>query len=158
MVASVKVSGGDKWKKALSPYVKGNGIHVNVGILEGATYSGETTEAGTPVAAIAAIHEFGGGDVPPRSFMRSTVEKRQDEWIKAAVAYLKNNPTKIHQAFAVIGELASKGMQEAIEAGIPPALSEETIERKRKRGKQKPDLPLVDTGTMQESINYEVKP
>ncbi len=158
MAVSVKVTGGDQWKKALAPYVKDKGIHVKVGILEGATYSGETTEAGTPVAAIAAIHEFGGGDVPARSFMRSTVEKKQTSWIKAAVAYLKKNVGNVRGAFTIVGELASKDMQAAIEAGIAPPLSEKTIERKRKRGKQIPDIPLIDTGTLQESINYEVKP
>lgn len=156
MAVSVKVTGGDKWKKALTPYVKGDGTTVKVGILEGATYSGETAPAGTLVAPIAAIHEFGGGDVPARSFMRSTVEREQGEWIKAAVAYLKKNPAKVRQAFMLVGELASKAMQEAIEWGIDPPLAEETIARKRKRGKQNPDTPLIDTGTLQESISYEV--
>lgn len=158
MVASVKVTGGDKWKKALEPYAKSSGVHVNVGILEGATYSGETLSAGTPVAAIAAAHEFGHEHIPPRSFMRSTVEKEQNNWIRAAVAFLKKNPTNIRGAFTIVGELASKGMQEAIEARIDPPLSEETIKRKTERGRQNPTIPLIDTGTLQESINYEVKP
>lgn len=74
------------------------------------------------------------------------------------MAYLKKNPGKVKGAFTIVGELASKEMQAAIESGINPPLSEETIERKRKRGKQIPDIPLIDTGTLQESINYEVKP
>ena len=156
MAVSVKVTGGKQWKKALAPYAKASGTTVKVGILEGATYSGETAPAGTPVAAIAAIHEFGGGDVPARSFMRSTVEREQNNWIKAAVAYLQKNPAKVKQAFMLVGELASKAMQEAINWGIDPPLAEQTIARKRRRGKQVPDTPLIDTGTLQESINYEV--
>ena len=158
MAVSVKVSGGDKWKRALEPYVRSNGVHVNVGILEGATYSGETLEAGTPVAAIAAAHEFGHEHIPPRPFMRPTVEKKQNDWIRAAVAFLKGDSTNIRGAFTIVGELASKDMQKTIEDRVDPPLSEETIERKTKRGRKDPTIPLIDTGTLQESINYEVKP
>lgn len=157
MAVSVKVSGGDQWKAALKPYAQGNGMHVRVGILEGATYSGETAPPGTPVAAIAAIHEFGTAHIPARSFMRSTVNKHQKDWIKMAVAYLKANPGKLKNAFILVGEVASKDMQEAIEWGIDPPLAPQTIARKSRRGKQFPDTPLIDTGTMQEAISYEVK-
>lgn len=158
MAVSVKVSGGDKWKEALKPYVNADGVGVKVGILEGATYSGETVPAGTPVAAIAAIHEFGTDKIPARSFMRSTVERKNAEWIRKAVGYLQTRPGKVRQAFMLVGELAAKDMQEAIAWGIDPPLGEKSIARKRRRGKQEPDTPLIDTGTMQEAISSEVFP
>lgn len=158
MAASVKISGGKVWKKALNPYVNGGNASVAVGILEGATYSGETGNVGLPVAAVAAAHEFGTEHIPARSFMRSTLAKRGNDWIKTVAAYLKANPGKIKEAFALIGEVSSKDMQAAIEEGIAPALAYETIMAKarRKGAKGRPALPLVDTGTMQESISYEV--
>lgn len=158
MAVSVKITGGGKWKKALDPYVKNNGIHVNVGVLKGATYSGETAAAGTSVAEIAAYHEFGTDNIPTRSFMRSTLEDKNQSWIDAAVAYFKKRPKDLRGVLTVVGEIASKDIQAAIETGISPPLSAETIERKKLRGKQRPDIPLIDTGTLQESINYEVKP
>lgn len=156
MAVSVKVTGGKDWKKAILPYLKGNGIVSKVGILEGSTYSGETAPAGTLVAPIAAAQEFGCGNNPARSFMRSTVSKKNKTWIKIIVAYLKANPGKLFQAFMLLGKLASKDMQQAIEDGINPVLAPETIKRKQRRGKQNPNTPLIDSGTLQESISYEV--
>lgn len=163
MGASVKVTGGDKWKKALEPYAKGSDVTVKVGILEGSTYSGETAPAGTLVAPIAAIHEFGGEKkdgtvIPARPFMRVTVAQKQKDWIAAAVSYLKSNSGKVRQAFMLVGEIASKDMQEKIEWGIDPPLKPKTVARKAARGKAHPDTPLIDTGTLQEAISYEVKP
>lgn len=157
MDVSASVSVGGSWEKALREYIKDAEISAKVGILAGATYSGETVPAGTSVAAVAVMHEFGGEGVPARSFMRSTVAKKNTEWVKLAVAYLKANPAKLRQAFMLVGEVASKDMQETIERGITPALSQRTIEYKIKRGKKRPNTPLIDTGTLQESISYEVE-
>ena len=161
MAASVNISGGDKWKDTLKPYVDNSGTLLKVGLLEGATVSGEAGDAALPVAAIAAFHEFGTAQIPARSFMRSTLEKRGKDWVKVAVAYLKANPAKIVEALASVGEVAAKDIQVTIEAGIAPALKPATIKAKMRRGKTKegkPELPLVDTGAMQEAITYEVTP
>lgn len=157
MAASVKVTGGGAWKGALTPYRDASGIHVAVGIFENAKYSGEVGSTWLPVAFVAAKHEFGAENIPCRSFMRSTREKRGGDWARAIAAYLRSHTGKIHTALTIAGELMAKDMQAAIEAGIPPASSPKTIEAKRKRGKVKPDTPLIDTGTMQEAINFEVR-
>lgn len=159
MSVKIQVSGGKAWKKALKPYVDGGNTSVAVGILEGATYSGETENIGLPVAAVAAAHEFGTEHIPARSFMRSTLAKRGNDWVKVVAAHLRANPGKIHEALALVGEASSKDIQAAIKEGIAPALAYETIMAKtrRKGAKGRPALPLVDTGTMQEAISYEVK-
>jgi hypothetical protein len=156
----VKVSGGKAWKKALRAYAEGGKASVSVGILEGATYSGETGKAGLPVAMIAAIHEFGTKDIPARSFLRSTLAKKKEDWIRLSALSLRANPGKIREALALLGETAAKDVQAAIEAGLKPALKPATVMRKLKRkGKGgSPDLPLVDTGALEEAVSYEVKP
>lgn len=156
MDAFVKVSGGKEWKKALRPYVKGNGIGVKIGIPENATYSGETAEAGTPVFPIAAAQEFGAPGIPQRSFIRSTVARRNKHWIALAVAWVKARPADFEGAFNVVGLEGAKDMQAAINAGIDPPSAPETIARKLKRGRKNPNTPLIDTGTLQESIDYEM--
>ncbi|MDR2075639.1 MAG: hypothetical protein LBP61_01710 [Desulfovibrio sp.] len=160
MAASAKVKGGKAWKKTLSLYVAGADAELRVGILEGATYSGEAGKAGLPVAVVGAAHEFGTKDIPARSFLRSTLAKKKEEWIRLMALYLRANPGKIRDAFALLGETAAKDIQAAIEAGLKPALKPATVLRKLKRKGKKgsPDLPLVDTGTLQEAISYEVKP
>jgi phage gpG-like protein len=161
VAVSVKVLGGDKWRGVLEKYVADGSPLVKVGILEGSTYSGESTAAGMPVAAIAAIHEFGapGAGIPARSFMRSTVAEKQDEWAKAAGEYLKGGHGDARAALTLVGEMASRDMQEKIESGIGPALTVATITSKamRKGRAANNALPLVDTGTLQESISYEVE-
>ena len=194
MAASVK--GGKKWKEALKPYAEANKTSVSVGILAGATYPD-----GQPVAAIAAVHEFGGQinkparqqtmyfkrnkdggvgnrfvkksesdfaqevavgahtiTIPARSFMRSTLAEKKGEWGKEAAAALKSNRGDIKKALAAVGEVATKDMTRAIETGIDPALSANTVaaKRHRKGSKGRPDLPLVDTGAMEEALGYEV--
>lgn len=153
----IRIRGGDRWKRELRRYLPNGKISVDVGILEGATYSGETTPAGTPVAAIGAIQEFGTDRIEARSFMRSTLMEKQDEWLRKVIAYLRQNPTEIRNAFALLGEIASKDIQKKIDDGVPPRSSQATIEYKRRRGRQNPETTLIDTGTLQESISYEVK-
>ncbi|MDR0339547.1 MAG: hypothetical protein LBH65_04650 [Desulfovibrio sp.] len=153
----VQTRGGGKWKAALAAYCAQN-AEVRVGILAGASYSGETSTL--PVAAIAAVHEFGAANIPARSFMRSTLQQKREEWISAAAWLLRANPGDVRGMLAMVGETAAKDMQAAIEAGIGPPLKPATVKAKlrRKGGKGRPDLPLVDTGTMQEAISYEVLP
>jgi hypothetical protein len=49
-------------------------------------FSDAQYENGTPVAYVAAIQEFGSpkNSIPPRSFMRTTVMERRQEWAKIA--------------------------------------------------------------------------
>lgn len=200
MAVSVKITGGNLWKKAARRILKQSDMSVDVGVFEGATYSGETAPAGTPVASIAVIHEFGGTidvpertqtlyfkqnkdgsvknkftkkdrsdfaedvtvkahtiDIPARSFLRSTLSEKGPDWYKLLLAQLRTSPEDFAKAFKIVGHTASRDIQSAIEAGIDPPLSPATIARKRKRGKQNATTPLIDTGTLQESIQYEVR-
>lgn len=156
MSATVRSKGGKALKKALEPWLDQGRAVVFVGILKGATRSGET---GQSMAAIAAAHEFGTSHIPARSFMRSTLAKRGSRWAQAVAAYLGSNPGKIREALALAGETASKDIKAAIEEGIAPPLAQKTIRAKmrRKGSKGKAALPLADTGAMLETISYEVQ-
>jgi len=146
----------DKLKKAVQPYLDAEKLHVDVGILSGATPSGET-KSGISLPVLGAIHEFGTATIPQRSFMRSTVAEKQKAWGKMAGAYLKANPKNITGALTMLGEAASKDMQAKIESNIAPKLKKATIKAKARRGKENPELALVDTGAMEEAISYEVR-
>jgi len=163
MAVSVKRTGGKSWKKALEPYRNSGRMQVKIGVLEGATYPD-----GTPVAAIAAVHEFGTAHVPARSFMRSTLAAKKESWGKG-LAYQLKASGNVKTALTALGEVASKDIQKAIEDGLSPKLKDETVAAKIRRGKSnttvnnkrnlgisRPELPLVATGTLQEAIDYEV--
>jgi hypothetical protein len=153
-----KVSGGKKWGDTVKAYLGDGENSVAVGILGGATYSAESKSPGLPVAVVAAAHEFGTKNVPARSFMRSTLAKKKEEWIRFFSVMLKVNRGNPRAAFAGLGEAAAKDMLQAIEDGLKPALKPATVLAKLKRkGKEgSPDLPLVDTGTLEKALGYQV--
>jgi len=148
---TAKMTGGERAVKYLARLVEAAKVEVKVGVLGGATYP----KGGPPVAMIAAIHEYGTDKIPQRSFLRSTLAEKHREW--SAAAGLKFRDTGyLLEALRFAGVVAAKDVQEKITWGIDPALQENTVAAKRKRGRQEPDIPLVATGAMQEAISYEV--
>lgn len=152
------------------------GVSVSVGFFPGAKY-----EDGTPVAGVAAVHEFGIG-VPARPFMRPTIAANAQpggRWSQAIVQTLESGKT-LEQAAHALGNFARGDIQAAIAAVTSPPLSLLTLQARKHRkdggkvtGKTlgelsrardagPPDVsgvstkPLVDTRIMLPSVQYEV--
>lgn len=146
----VSISGGDKLVAALEGILKkaSNAKEVDVGFLEGATYPD-----GTSVPMVAAIQEFGAPKVgiPPRPFFRSMIANKSPEWPKAIAGLLKANDYDAQTTLAQTGEAIKGQLQQSIVDTNSPPLAQSTIDRK---GSSK---PLVDTGHMLSSVDYEVK-
>lgn len=136
---------------------------VKVGIINGATYAD-----GTKVAYVAYKNEFGGPN-PPRPFMKRTLDTNIDKWIngiKANVKGMAYNPNVINRAFKLCGEVAAGDMKITIKQWSPDdprPNSPATIAAKAARGRNgknqkaiNPNTVLIDTGTMINSIDYEV--
>lgn len=144
-----EIKGGEKLQTYLAGLV--NSVSragaVKVGFLAGATYPD-----GTPVAAIAAIQNFGAPKVgiPPRPFFTNMVKDESPEWgpklakILPAVRY--DGPEALRQ----MGEEIAGALRQSIVDTNSPPLKPATIARK---GFEK---PLVDTGQMLNSVDYEV--
>jgi hypothetical protein len=147
---SVVVSGGAKLEAALrtlAAKVASPGT-LRVGVLEKSRYPD-----GTPVAMIAAIQDFGApaAGIPPRPFMRNAIAEHKAEWPKALGDLLKDNDYQTKPALEKFGQgVAGQIRQSIIDTNQPP-LKPATIRRK---GFEK---PLVDTGQLLASIDYEVK-
>ncbi len=120
---------------------------VRVGFLEGATY-----DEGTPVALVAAIQEFGAPSkgIPPRPFMRPTVANHSREWPEQLGKTLVHFDYDAEKSLGAMGELIGGEIRQAIVDVTAPPLKPATIKRKGF------DKPLVDTGHMLGSVNYEV--
>ncbi|PND34535.1 hypothetical protein C1I89_10135 [Achromobacter pulmonis] len=148
-MATVTFKGGQALARRLEEMAKklGDGGSLRVGFLEGATYPD-----GTPVALVAAVNEFGRPDrnQPPRPFFRSMIAEKQKGWPRALGAVAKNNDYDIDKALGQMGEGIKGQLQESIRELDSPALSPVTVARK---GFEK---PLVDTGHMMNSVDYEV--
>ena len=175
------LSGGDKleaYLKDLARKVSTPGT-LNVGFLEGATYPD-----GTPVATIAAIHNFGapGRGIPPRPFFSKMIAEKSDRWGDQLARILEANDYDVGKSLNLMGEGIAGQLRQAIVDMNDPALSAITLMLREMRH-QDPDLivtgatvgeaarrvaagddysgastkPLVDSGHMLNSVGYEVK-
>lgn len=141
---------------------------------------------GTPVAYAATIQEFGSpvGKIPPRPFMRPTVDARQKEW-SATVARATRQALQDGEGVDVVealGLIASGDIAHTIKTITTPALSPVTVLlRQWRRGGIKVTRktvaiaatliekgvatvpggtaakPLVDSGVMFNAVSYEVE-
>tara|TARA_R110000851_G_C13077978_1_gene565526 strand:+ start:746 stop:1234 length:489 start_codon:yes stop_codon:yes gene_type:complete len=113
---------------------------------------------GTPVAYVAAIQELGStkNNIPPRSFMRTTISSKSGDWKKLAEsgarAVLAGNASPADVIMG-LGLAAEGDIRKTIAEMSAPALKESTIKnrlRKMANGKKVGNLnkPLVETGLM----------
>jgi hypothetical protein len=141
-------------------------MHARVGFLGG----GAGYEKGkvTP-AYLAVIHENGAPEkgIPPRPFMTPVAGNPQkvEEWRKRARAawneYLAGRGS-IAGIFHQVGGRAAEDVRQSIEEVFKPPLKPATIAaraRKKARGLEVEKLakPLIETGTMLESVTYDVR-
>lgn len=105
-------------------------------------------------AEIGAIHEFGLGHVPERSFIRGTVDAEQNaihERLRIVGRGLFKPRSEVKHEAMLFGEWFVGKMKERIRQGIEPADSPETVERKGS------STPLIDSGQLWGSLTYDVK-
>jgi len=121
---------------------------LKVGFLEDST-----DPDGTSVPMKAAINEFGAPsrNIPPRPFFRNMIAAKEDEWGPAIGQNLVANNYDVDKTLALAGEGIKGQLQQSIRDTNSPPLAASTI---RKKGF---DKPLIDTGNMINSVNYEIK-
>lgn len=159
---SAKVKGGDKALgsiKKIADTVKETAVSkLRVGFLEGATYPD-----GTSVGEVAAFNEYGrmvkvkGEDGSeesyyqlPRPFFRNMIAEKKAGWPAAIAALMRTSGYNAHFALLQAGEGIAGQLRQSITDFSSPPLAESTIKAK---GFSK---PLVDTGHMLNSVDYEV--
>jgi phage gpG-like protein len=128
-------------------------------------------------ATLGTIHEFGAtigrSKIPARSFLRSTLQKNLRLYQKLGLESLTEamlGKTTIATALGRFGAKVAADIRATIVAGIQPPLSEYTMSlrypkaekawRKRKNKQEGPAkvTPLIDTGQLLGSIDYQVRP
>ena len=158
-VTRVKAQGS----KNLDHFLKesGNNLSAQIGWFESAKY-----DDGTPVAYIASIQEFGSAknNIPPRSFMRTTVKERSSEWAGASEKVLSrvaSGKASMNDLFDIVGQLASANIREKIKSIHQPALKDATVKSrlsKKKNGKVIGLLekPLIESATLLNTLTNVV--
>lgn len=143
------LKGGDKLSAVLQRMAGAvtSAQSVKIGFLAGSSYPD-----GTPVPLIAAINEFGAPSrgQPPRPFMRNMIAAKSPEWPDAIANLLKANDYDADKTLAQVGEAVAGQLRESIMSLVDPPLAPSTI-RAKGHGK-----PLIDTGHLLASVDYEV--
>lgn len=150
MVARVEISGGDKLRARLAELSRklSKGGEVKVGFLADSTYPN-----GMKTALVAAFNEFGvpSHGQPPRPFFRSMVAEKSPEWPAAIEGLLVANDYDVDKTLAQTGEAIAGQLRQSIVDLTEPPLAPSTVARKGGVTK-----PLIDTGHLLASVDYEV--
>ena len=155
-----------------------DGYSIKAGILENATYP----DSGMSVAKVARMQEYGTSTIPPRPFLRNTMDEKGRDWIrqlaKGVALHLRDDLALEHVTTLVGGQMASD-IKATIKAGVQPPISEVTkMMRYMTKTENKPrsgatyrdavrkvkagehpgpvdDTPLYDTHMLYNAIDYE---
>lgn len=124
-------------------------LEVRVGFQHGKA----AEEDGTDVCDVAAWNELGTVNMPSRPFLRKSVDENESKihsFLKSKKGDLVRG-VSAGQILKEIGIFQKDLIQEKITNGSFTPNAASTI---RKKGS---DKPLIDTGRMRQSVNYEIK-
>ena len=133
-----------------------------IGWLEGVNY-----ESGVPAAYVAVIQEFGSpeNNIPPRPFLKPTIDKRKDAWVKLLTQGVKAVARGSYSANEVlegVGVQVVGDIKKTISEVRSPPLAPSTIAARHSRranggkGGMTLDQPLNDTGFLIASVQSVV--
>ena len=148
--AKSTTTGGDRLERLLWDAERSGVASVDIGFFSTARY-----QDGTPVAAVAAAHEFGvrldesGPEIPERPFFRQAI-RRIESGLSETLAGQVENGRLDPAAAGRVGAWASAIVQDSIVRLRTPPNSPATIARKRSSN------PLIDTGHMRQSVTWKV--
>ena len=139
--------GGKKLQRLLREAGKGGVSGVKVGFFSTARY-----EDGTPVAAVAAWNEFGTETIPERPFFRNALAESERSVGRILQAGLDTKKMVVGERLAGrVGAHVQGKIQDSITALKEPPNAPETVRRKGSSD------PLLDTGTLRNSVAWEVE-
>ena len=131
-----------KMRKRVADLAKAKGITVGI-----------HSDAGGESVAVASVHEFGLGNVPERSFVRSWADsnksKHADILRKLGIGVVRGENSR--SAMEKAGLVLVADMRQNIRGGIDPENAPATIARKGS------STPLIDTGQLVSSISHKVE-
>lgn len=116
---------------------------------------GKVEEDGTPLAMVAAVHEFGSPErgIPERSFLRSGILANLQQLIAMNAEHIRkiaNGGFTVLTALNRLGVFAAGAVQKQIVEGDYTPNAPATIKAK---GSSK---PLIDSSQLRQSITYQI--
>jgi hypothetical protein len=101
--------------------------------------------------------------IPPRPFFRNMIQENKSHWGDDMAKILKSTDYDTVRSLALMGNQIAGELQQSIHDTNSPPLAASTIRAKSKGGVKKiegvlgPAKPLIDSGTMWNSVDFEVK-
>lgn len=150
---TIEVKGGARFAATMRDLTAKLGPRgaLNVGFLEGAKYPATASTPGLPVAQVAFWNEFGTKNAPARPFFRNAIEANSKKWPAQLAAAVKASRYDSRKALGLMGTIVKDQIVKSIVDTTSPPLARSTVARKGF------DKPLVDTGVMQRSVDFEIK-
>ena len=119
---------------------------------------GERYPDGAELGMVARAQEFGTPRIPPRPWIRPTLDSRKGHWARMVATALKTT-AKTEDALRKMwrdrGKAAVVNLQQRIDKVNAPPLSAQTLAKRKARGNSS-EKPLVDTRKMRDSLAYRV--
>ncbi len=125
-------------------------IHIDVGVHSDSVAYPD----GTPTGLVAGANEFGTSTIPERSFLRSTMEEKQEAYSKLGAELMQlvaADKMTMEEAATITGLQMVADVQDKITELKDPPNAPSTIKRKGS------DNPLIDTGHLRNQINYKIR-
>lgn len=149
------ISGGDALLKVLEALSGVKSITMNVGVLADATNE-DTLE---PIAPYAAANEFGTLTIPARPAIRNAVAEKTGDWasqLASGVSDIAGDPESIEKAFNQLGLVMVRDIRDSIGSNNQPENAPATVEAKKRKGRADASTTLIDSGSYQRAIDYEI--
>ena len=124
---------------------------------------GAKTTSHESVATYAAYNEFGTNNIPARPFMRNTLTRERENWLRGLETFLRQGMTP-EEALRAVGKRMADDIGKTIDESID--ISENaaaTIKRKTRKatggekGETNTPPPLIDKGELRKAIWFEVE-
>lgn len=122
------------------------GYTIEIGIADGAKYPN-----GQSVADVAYCNEYGTTKIPARPFISATYLKCSSEWGSQFEWILEQSGFKLQASLEAFANMVVGQVKNEINNIWEPALSPFTVARKGT------DKPLIDTGLLMNSIDYQIE-
>jgi len=123
-------------------------------------FVGVRADKGGELLTIAAVNEFGSADghTPERSYLRSTIDKGREKYVDqlgkildAAYMGKTESLSTLRRGLGRLGAKAAGDVQRTMTALSSPPNAPSTVAKKGA------DNPLIDTGRLRQSIDFEVR-
>lgn len=139
---------------------------------------GEKTQPNNAMLAYILENGCPAAHIPPRPFLRPAVAALQPEIerrLKQTAAYaMQGRPEAVEKSLMALGLAAQAAVWNKINEGIPPPLSERTLEARARRGRKGAKIelkrrgeglaastgfakPLIDTGQLRNAITFVLR-